>query len=41
MKQIKYSIGLITMVLCLIAFLVHGQDKPEKAPSKLILLITN
>ena len=37
MRQIKYSIGLTTMGLCLITFLVQAQDKPEKATIKIDL----
>ena len=37
MKQIKHSVGLITMVLCLIAFLVSAQDKPTKGTIKIDL----
>jgi hypothetical protein len=37
MKQIKYPIGLITIVLCLIAFLAQAQDKPEKGTIKIDL----
>ena len=37
MKQIKYSIGLIAMVLCLIAFLAQAQDKTAKGTIKIDL----
>ena len=37
MKQINYSIGLIAMALCLIAFLVQAQDKTEKGTIKIDL----
>ena len=37
MKQINYSIGLIAMALCLIAFLAQAQDKTEKGTIKIDL----
>ena len=37
MKQIKYSIGLITMVLCFIPFLTKAQDKTDKGTIKIDL----
>ena len=37
MKQIKHSIGSITMVLCLIAFLGQAQDEPQKGTIKIDL----
>ena len=37
MKQIKHSIGPITMVLCLIVFLGQAQDKPAKGTIKIDL----
>jgi len=37
MKQIKYSIVPIAMVLCLITFLAHAQDKTEKGTIKIDL----
>jgi hypothetical protein len=37
MKQINYSIGLIAMAFCLMAFLVQAQDKTEKGTIKIDL----